>query len=69
MENYFSQLLDVHKGNDVGEIQIQTAETLIPEPTLLEVEVAIEKLKKIQVSRYRPNSCRTNTGWWEFITY
>ena len=28
------------------EIQIQTAEPLIPEPTLLEVEIAIEKLKK-----------------------
>ena len=30
----------------MGEIQIQTAETLIPEPTLLEVEIAIEKLEK-----------------------
>ena len=29
----------------MGEIQIQTAEPLIPEPTLLEVEIAIEKLK------------------------
>ena len=46
MINYFSQLLNVHKGNDLGEIQIQTAEPLIPEPTLLEVESAIEKLKK-----------------------
>ena len=42
----FGQLLNVHKGNDVGDSQIQTAEPLIPEPTLLEVEVAIEKLKK-----------------------
>ena len=24
-KNYFSQLLNVHKGSDVGEIQIQTA--------------------------------------------
>ena len=45
-KNYFNQLLNVVKGNDMGEIQIQTAEPLIPEPTLLEVEVAIEKLKK-----------------------
>ena len=45
-KNYFSQLLNVHKGNNVGEIQIQTAEPLISEPTLLEVEIAIEKLKK-----------------------
>ena len=45
-ENCFSQLLNVHKGNDVGEIQIQAAEPLIPEPALLDVEIAIEKLKK-----------------------
>ena len=61
--------VNVHKGNDVGEIQIQTAEPLIPEPTLLEVEIAIEKLKKIRVSRYRPNSCRINTGWLELLTH
>ena len=42
-KNYFSQLLNVHKDNDVGEIQIQTAEPLIPEPTLLEVQIATEK--------------------------
>ena len=45
-KNYFSQLLNVHKGNDVGGIQIQTAEPLIPKPTLLEVEITIGKLKK-----------------------
>ena len=37
-------VLFLHKDNDVGEIQIQTAKPLIPEPTLLEVEIAIEKL-------------------------
>ena len=36
----------MHKDNDVGEIEIQTAEPLTPDPTLLEVEIAIEKLKK-----------------------
>ena len=45
-KNYFSQLLNVHKGNDVEEIHIQTAEPFIPELTLLEVEIAIEKPKK-----------------------
>ena len=30
----------------MGEIEIQTAEPLIPDPTLSEVEIAIEKLKK-----------------------
>ena len=36
----------MHKVNDVGEIEIQTAEPLIPDPHLLEVEIATEKLKK-----------------------
>ena len=45
-KDYFSQLLNVHKDNDVGEIEIQTAGPLIPDPTLLEVVIEIEKLKK-----------------------
>ena len=43
-KDYFSQLLNVHKDNDVGEIEIQTAEALNPHPTLLEVE--IEKVQQ-----------------------
>ena len=45
-KDYFSNLLNVYKDNDVGEIEIQTAEPLIPDPTRLEVETVIEKLKK-----------------------
>ena len=53
-KDYFNQLLNVHKYNDVEDIEIQAAEPLIPEPTLLEVEVT--------------NYCGINTGSWEFIT-
>ena len=42
-KDYFGQLLNVHKDNDMREIEIQTAEPLIPDPTLLEVQIAIEK--------------------------
>ena len=47
-KNYFAQLLNVHRPNrnDRDEIEIQTAEPFIPEPTLSEVEIAIENLKK-----------------------
>src|SRR5215475_7203663 len=31
--NYFSQLLNVHGVNNVGQTEIHTAETLIPEPS------------------------------------
>jgi len=31
--------------NDVRQREIQTAETLVPEPSAFEVEMAIEKLK------------------------
>ena len=42
----------MHKDNDVGVIEIQIAEALIPDPTLVEVEITIEKLKStsLQVS-------------------
>ena len=40
--NHFSQLFNVHGVSDVR----QTAEQLVPEPNALEVEMAIEKLKR-----------------------
>jgi len=43
--NYFSQLLNVHEDNDVRQAEIHTVEPLVPEPSALEVELAIEKLK------------------------
>ena len=58
----------MHKDNDMGEIEIQTAEPLIPDPTLLEVEITIEKLKKYK-SPGIDQILAVNTGWWEFITY
>jgi hypothetical protein len=43
--NYFSQILNVHWVSDVRQAEIHTAEPLVPEPSALEVELAIEKLK------------------------
>jgi hypothetical protein len=40
-QNYFSQLLNVHTFNHVRQMEIQTAEPLIPEPSTSEVETAI----------------------------
>jgi hypothetical protein len=36
-KNYFSQLLNVHRARDVMQIEIQTAEPLVPDPSLFEV--------------------------------
>jgi hypothetical protein len=44
--NYFSQLLNVHGDNDVRQTEIHTVEPLLPEPSVFEVEMAIEKLKR-----------------------
>jgi hypothetical protein len=38
--------------SDVRQAEIHTAEPLVPEPSALEVELAIEKLKKSQITRY-----------------
>ena len=43
--NYFSQLFNVHGVKDVGQVEIPTADPLVPEPSAFEVELAIDKLK------------------------
>jgi len=44
--NHFSQLFSVHGVNDVRQIQIHTAEPLVPEPSAFEVEMVIEMLNR-----------------------
>jgi hypothetical protein len=39
--NYFSQLLNVHYISDVRQIEVPTAEPLVPGPSRLEVDIAI----------------------------
>jgi len=41
---HFSQVLNVHEVNDVTQTEIRTAEPLVPDPSTLEIETAIEKL-------------------------
>jgi len=44
--NYFSQILNVHGVSEVRQAEIHTAEPLGPEPSALEFELAIKKLKR-----------------------
>jgi hypothetical protein len=44
-KSYFSQLLNVHNVSDVRQIEIHTAEPLVPGPSHIEVEIAIAELK------------------------
>jgi len=44
MEEPFLKLLNVHGGNDVRQIEIYTAEPLVPEPSDFEMVMGIEKL-------------------------
>jgi hypothetical protein len=48
-KNYFSQLLNVHNVSDVRQIEVHTAEPLVPGPSHLEVEIAVAKLKKYKL--------------------
>jgi hypothetical protein len=45
LQNYFCQLLNVYEINDVGQAELRTAETLVPDPSSFNVEIANEKLK------------------------
>jgi hypothetical protein len=47
-KNYFSQLLNVHNVSDVRQIEVHTAEPLVPGPSCLEVEIAFAKLIKFK---------------------
>jgi hypothetical protein len=44
-KNFFNQVLNVHGVHNVKEKDIQTAEPLVPEPSLFEVETAIGMFK------------------------
>jgi hypothetical protein len=44
-KNFFNQVLNVHAVYDIRQMDIHTAEPLIPEPVFVEVEIAIGKLK------------------------
>jgi hypothetical protein len=43
--NSFSQLLNVSGVNDCEQVEVLTAEPLVPEPSAFEIQLAIEKLK------------------------
>jgi hypothetical protein len=44
-KNYFSELLNVHRVNDFRQMEIHTAEPLVPDPKSFDFEIAIVKLK------------------------
>jgi hypothetical protein len=44
-KNYFTHLLNVHV-SDVTQIEVHTAEPLVPGPSHLEAEITLVKLKK-----------------------
>jgi hypothetical protein len=50
MKKYFPQSLNAHNVSDVRQIEVRTAEPLVPGHSHLEVEVAIVKLKKFKSS-------------------
>jgi hypothetical protein len=45
-----SQLLNVYRVSDVRQIEIPTAEQLVPDPSPFEVEIAIAKMKSYKSS-------------------
>jgi len=44
-DSYLDKLLNVHNGQGTDEFEIHTAEPCIHEPSVIEVEMAIKKLK------------------------
>ena len=46
LRKHFSQILNVHRANDVRQAEIHSAEPLVPESSAFEVEMATGKLKR-----------------------
>jgi hypothetical protein len=46
MKNFFNQVVNVHRVHYMRQIDIHMAEPLVTEPSLVEVEIAIGKLKR-----------------------
>jgi hypothetical protein len=46
--SYFDKLLNVDSGEQTDKLEIHTAEQLIPEPSVTEIEIAIKKLKSVK---------------------
>jgi hypothetical protein len=46
-KNSFNQVLNVHGVHDVRQLDIHMPEPIVPEPSLIEVEIAVGKLKSI----------------------
>jgi hypothetical protein len=44
-KNFFNQVLNIHGVHDIKQMDIHMAEPLVPEPSLVEEEIAIGKLK------------------------
>jgi hypothetical protein len=42
----FNQVINVHGVNDVRQMDIHMAEPLVPEPSLIKVDIATEKMKR-----------------------
>jgi hypothetical protein len=49
-KNFFNQVLNVRGVDDVRQMDIRTAEPLVTEPSLVEVEIAIGRLKSYKSS-------------------
>ena len=52
VSGFFFHLLIVHGVNDARQTEICTAEPLVPEPSAFEFGIAIEKIKKTQITSY-----------------
>jgi SLT domain-containing protein len=44
-KKFFNQVLNIHGAHDVGQMDIHMAQPLVPEPSLVKLEIATGKLK------------------------
>ena len=70
--NYFSQLYNVYGLKDMGQVEIPTADTLVPESSAFEVKLDFDNQKVINrqvLKKYRQNCIKQGVEQfaWRFI--
>jgi hypothetical protein len=68
-KHFFNQVLNVHGVHDVRQMDIHMAEPLVSEPSLVEVEIAIGKLKSYKSPGTDQIPAELIKAWDETLNY
>ena len=67
--NHFSKILNIHGVNDVRQIELHTAEPLVPEPSVFEFDSTIEKINSHKAPGINQIPAELIKAGWRTVRY